>query len=149
MQTDVHRLSTSRYLCTFGSSLDHGTDNHKWIQFDATAEEADNLLFADFYLWEHSSGVHDVSTEEYHLPTHIQEHVDYITPGTRLRQRNAKISSGDELNKRFSSTLSAGGAQPFITKLPGFPQANGTNCDIYVTADCTRGGFETISVRRS
>ncbi|KAK0123704.1 hypothetical protein ONS95_008714 [Cadophora gregata] len=139
------------WLVSSGISADRCAPsvNKQWIQFDATAEEANNLLFADFYLWEHSSGVHDVSTEEYHLPSHIQEHVDYITPGTRLRHRNAKISSGDELTKRFSSTLSSGKAKPFITKLPGFPQTNATNCDIYVTADCTRVQYDIPKASKS
>ncbi|KAH9217424.1 putative Tripeptidyl-peptidase sed1 [Leptodontidium sp. 2 PMI_412] len=139
------------WLTTSGISADRcaPSANKQWIQFDATAEEAENLLFADFYLWEHSSGVHDISTEEYHIPTHIQEHIDYITPGTRLRQRNAKISAGDELSKRFESTLSSGGAKPFITKLPGFPQTNATNCDIYVTADCTRVQYDIPEASKS
>lgn len=79
------------------------------------------------------SGTHDISSEEYHVPTHIQEHIDYITPGTRLRQRNMRAAHGGELEKRRLR------AQPLITKLPGFPHPNASVCDIYVTAECTRG----------
>ena len=104
----------------------------KWIQFDATTAEVEDLLIADFYLWEHSSGVKDVSTEEYHVPTHIQEHVEYITPGSRLRQRTAKRANLNALKKRVV-------AKPLITQLPGFPNPNASVCDIYVTAECTRG----------
>ncbi|CZT09147.1 related to Tripeptidyl-peptidase sed1 [Rhynchosporium agropyri] len=124
--------------------------NKQWIQFDATAEEVENLLFADFYLWKHSSGVHDISTEEYHLPKHIQEHVDYITPGIRLRQRSAKVGAGDELLKRSDSTLSGGGIRPRnVGDLPGFPQTNATNCDVYVTADCTRVQYDIPAASKS
>lgn len=128
------------------SEINNNANAQQWIQFDATAEQADNLLYADFYVWKHSSGVHDLSTEEYHLPAHIQEHVDYITPGTRLRSRNAKISSGDELSKRFSDRLNSGGAKPFIQQLHGQPTTNLTTCDKYVTADCTRGKLDAVLV---
>jgi hypothetical protein len=31
--------------------------------------------------------------------------------------------------------------EPFITQLPAFPNPNSSNCDIYVTAECTRGAY--------
>lgn len=48
----------------------------QWIQFDASVIEVDNLMVADYYIWEHASGVQDLSTEEYHVPSHIQEHIE-------------------------------------------------------------------------
>jgi hypothetical protein len=60
------------------------------VQFDASVEEVENLLYADFFLWEHFSGSKDIAAEGYHVPSHIQEHIDYITPGTRLRTGTAK-----------------------------------------------------------
>lgn len=104
------------------------TEGFKWIQFDATAAEVEQLLVAEFYIWEHGSGDQDISTEEYHVPTHIQEHIDYVTPGSRLRQRSSMAAGLDNQRR-----------QPLITKLPGFPHPNSTTCDIYVTAECTRG----------
>jgi tripeptidyl-peptidase I len=104
----------------------------QWIQFDATTAEVEELLVAEFYVWEHSSGTSDISSEEYHVPTHIQEHIDYVTPGTRLRQRKMRAAGAGKLEKRL-------GAHPLITQLPGFPNPNSSVCDIYVTAECTRG----------
>jgi tripeptidyl-peptidase-1 len=89
---------------------------------------------ADFFVWEHTSGKHDISTEEYHVPSHIQEHIDYITPGSRLRQRNLKIESAG-IDKRAAAKRPT----PFITQLPAFPHPNSSTCDTYVTAECTRG----------
>jgi tripeptidyl-peptidase-1 len=103
----------------------------KWIQFDATVAEAEALLYADFYVWEHTSGSVDISSEEYHIPAHVQDHIDYVTPGTRLREKKAKSTRGEGLQKRVV-------AQPLITQLPAFPNPNATNCDVYVTAECTR-----------
>ncbi len=100
--------------------------------FDATVEEVEDLLYAEFYIFEHSSGSHDISTESYHIPGHIQDHTDYVTPGTRLRM--AKRSSRGDLAKRNDRFK----VRPQITKLPGFPVINATSCNVYVTADCTR-----------
>lgn len=109
----------------------------QWIQFDATTAEVEDLLIADFYIWDHVSGTHDLSCEDYHVPSHIQEHIDYITPGTRLRQRNfkrngIKAARAEKLDKRVV-------AQPLITQLPGFPNPTPGDCDVFVTAECTRG----------
>jgi len=59
---------------------------------DATTAEVEELLVAEFYVWEHISGTHDVSSEEYHVPTISRNISDYVTPGTRLRQRNIKAA---------------------------------------------------------
>ncbi len=109
--------------------------NKQWIQFDATAAEAEDLLYAEFWIFEHSSGSHDISTESYHIPAHIQEHVDYVTPGTRLRVSKRPI--GKRVSKRHSNVR----VRPEITKLPGFPEINSTSCNVYVTADCTRSEY--------
>jgi tripeptidyl-peptidase-1 len=108
----------------------------QWIQFDATAAEVEELLIAEFFVWEHISGTHDISTEAYHLPSHIQEHVEYVTPGTRLRTRNLKrrSTSAGELTKRSHKS-----GRPDITRLPGFPNPNSSDCDVYVTKECTQG----------
>ncbi|RDW62407.1 hypothetical protein BP6252_11840 [Coleophoma cylindrospora] len=105
--------------------------NKQWIQFDATTAEVEELLIADFYVWEHASGAHDISSEAYHVPKHVQPHIDYVTPGTRLRSRNIRLEPEGGLKKRVH-------AQPLVTQLPGFPHPNSSTCDTYVTADCTR-----------
>lgn len=101
--------------------------------------EAEDLLIADFFTWDHVSGVHDISCEEYHVPAHVQEYIDYVTPGTRLRQKNykrngVKAARSEGLHKRLV-------AEPLITELPGFPNPNASNCDVFVTAPCTRGTY--------
>ncbi|KAK3937828.1 putative Tripeptidyl-peptidase sed1 [Diplogelasinospora grovesii] len=106
--------------------------NKQWIQFDATVEEAEDLLFTEYHVWEHSSGSRDISGDRYHVPGHVQEHIDYVTPGARLRLNRIKDDSKD-LKKRGLQVV-----RPDITKLPGFPTVNSTSCDVYVTADCTR-----------
>ncbi|KAI0506816.1 subtilisin-like protein [Xylaria bambusicola] len=110
--------------------------NKQWVQFDATADEVENLLFADFYVWEHSDGSTDLSTDSYHVPSKIQEHIDYVTPGTRLRSRQHAAKEKKMKRSGFKNDV-----RPFITKLPTFPEPNSTTCSIYVTAECTRAQY--------
>ncbi|KAI0398917.1 subtilisin-like protein [Xylaria palmicola] len=109
--------------------------NKQWIQFDATTEEVEDLLFADFYIWEHADGSTDMSTESYHIPSKIQEHVDYVTPGTRLRSKQ-HAAKEKKMKRSFRDSI-----MPFITKFPTFPNPNSTTCSTYVTADCTRAQY--------
>ncbi|PSR88695.1 putative Tripeptidyl-peptidase sed1 [Coniella lustricola] len=113
--------------------------NKQWIQFDASTAEVEDLLYTDFYLWEHpSSKSHDISCESYNLPSHVQEHVDYITPGVRLRPRmkRSKPAVVEKIPKAHLSGIT--GVSPFITELPGVPEMNSTTCDTYVNLECTR-----------
>lgn len=98
----------------------------------------ESLLYADFFLWEHFSGSEDIAAEKYHVPIHIQEHIDYVTPGTRLRTGGAKSPSSIHSKKRAASLI----GRPDVSLLSGFPNPNSTTCSIYVTADCTRGEFQ-------
>lgn len=54
-----------------------GTNSSQWIQFDATVSEVEDLLFTDYFYWEHSStGSENIAAEEYHIPAHVQTHID-------------------------------------------------------------------------
>ena len=111
-------------------------------------EEVENLLLAQFYLWEHRSSEHkDIACEEYHVPRHIQEHIDYVTPGIRMRSRSVKKRRNevDAVERRSSSKegLSAYNRNPQGTMIDSgsYPGSaiNSTSCHIYVTAECIRG----------
>ncbi len=95
--------------------------------FDATAQEAGDLFYTDFYLWEHSSGSQDVSCEEYHIPGHVQEHIDYVTPGVRLRAKAKHTKRSVEHGPRLDFEI--GG--PF--------EINSSTCGEYIVAECVRG----------
>jgi len=61
------------------------TENKAWFAFFATAAEAESLLFTEFHEYEDSvTGGVIPSCDEYHLPKHIRQHIDYITPGIKL-----------------------------------------------------------------
>ncbi|KAJ6177663.1 hypothetical protein N7519_008124 [Penicillium mononematosum] len=61
--------------------------NKQWVQFDADAEELENLLHTKYYVYSHAeTGRLHVACREYHVPSSVREHVDYITPGISLRE---------------------------------------------------------------
>lgn len=61
------------------------SDNKGWLAFDGTAHEAQKLFHTKFYEHEHpSSDVIRIGCQKYHLPSHLVDHVDYVTPGARL-----------------------------------------------------------------
>ncbi|KAI5928203.1 peptidase S8/S53 domain-containing protein [Camillea tinctor] len=59
--------------------------NKQWIQFDAPVSQVEDLLMADYHVWEHlDTGVKNIACEEYHVPRDVKQHIDYITPGIKL-----------------------------------------------------------------
>ncbi|OQE42187.1 hypothetical protein PENCOP_c004G05160 [Penicillium coprophilum] len=61
------------------------SDNKGWLAFDAYVQEVEDLFKAEFYEHEHAStSSMKIGCEEYHVPEHIQAHIDYITPGVKL-----------------------------------------------------------------
>lgn len=105
--------------------------------------EAEDLLFTDFYLWEHGSGHKDIACEAYHVPAHIQEHVDYVTPGIRMRGQSAKkrnIQNKAAIHYPASHPSATNTINKFsIIGNGSYPGVNSTSCDSYITADCIRG----------
>ncbi|KAK5159672.1 hypothetical protein LTR04_004895 [Oleoguttula sp. CCFEE 6159] len=71
-----------------------------WLQFDASVEEAESLLKTKYHIYDHvASGQPHVACNQYSLPKHIREHVDFITPTVHF---DAKLKAREEtwLSKR-------------------------------------------------
>ncbi|KAK6088557.1 Pro-kumamolisin [Seiridium cupressi] len=121
--------------------------NKQWVQFDAHAEEVEELLATDYFQYEHSaSGSKMVGVEEYHVPLELRDHIDYITPGVKLRADPGKLRTMKRRQER--EALKKREVRPMYTNLEfftdekgaatGLPPLNSTVCDMYVTADCIR-----------
>ncbi|CRG89954.1 Aorsin [Talaromyces islandicus] len=51
------------------------------IEFDASIDEVESLLNAKYEVWKNTdTGALSLSCDEYHVPAHIQKHIDFITP---------------------------------------------------------------------
>jgi tripeptidyl-peptidase-1 len=83
----------------------------------------------------------------YHVPAHIQEHVDYITPGIKLFAPNRKGGETDLDKRTFGITSGKGkdGYSPPLMKPLGLSieallaLAELSVCDQYITPPCVAG----------
>ena len=98
---------------------------------------------------------------EYHIPAHVREHVDYVTPGIRLRptrkagfkKRNAKRADTHGLKPGNTVYHVGKPTHPVdLVKLKSFapnaadslPGVNSTTCSTFITTDCVRGTYYSL-----
>ncbi|KAI2787404.1 Aorsin [Penicillium oxalicum] len=79
------------------------SDNKGWLAFDAYAHEAEKLFMTEFYEHNHmSSESTKIGCDQYHLPEHLRDHVDYVTPGVKLTpvlKKHQKAKRASQLGK--------------------------------------------------
>ncbi|KAL2070575.1 hypothetical protein VTL71DRAFT_13601 [Oculimacula yallundae] len=92
--------------------------NKQWMQVDASVLDLESLLDTEYHEYEHTdSGKTTLACDKYHVPSHIQEHVDYITPGTKLFSSHRRPNPNSEIDKRtFGVTSGKGGYLPPLLK---------------------------------
>lgn len=124
--------------------------NKQWLQFDAPAAEVENLLLTKYYVFEHSeSATRDIAAEHYHLPHEIRDHIDYITPGIRLRWDSKKAAREQQKKRDVKHNERRGAAAMYLTPEPIhatddvadalYPAASGNvSCSQFVTPDCVK-----------
>ncbi|KAJ3480478.1 hypothetical protein NLG97_g8059 [Lecanicillium saksenae] len=56
------------------------SDNKGWLNFETTAGKLESLLNAKYSTYTHPRRGDYIGTEEYKLPSHIAEHVDFVHP---------------------------------------------------------------------
>ena len=132
------------------------TSNKAWISFNATAEEAEQLFKTEYFIMDDGEKT-TFGCHQYHLPAHLVEHVDYITPGVvELRAKSRKsvrlfphfiieltltisrVNMDGSLSKRSDSRvqLRREKLEPALRS-----EANSTaleTCDQMITHDCIR-----------
>ncbi|MCJ1408986.1 hypothetical protein MMC19_003063 [Ptychographa xylographoides] len=110
--------SVRNWLVASGIASERITQSQSmgWLHFDATVAEAENLLKTEYHLYEHQNGQPHVACGEYHVPEHVKEHIDFITPTVHF---DAKINPPKDANnpkivKRQDPTAATG-----TTVVPG------------------------------
>ncbi|KAK3678058.1 hypothetical protein LTR78_002153 [Recurvomyces mirabilis] len=58
--------------------------NRGWLAVDLPVTQVESMLGVEYYEHEDSQGRTRVGCDEYHLPAHLSEHVDFIKPGIVL-----------------------------------------------------------------
>jgi tripeptidyl-peptidase I len=109
----------------------------------------------DFHIYEHAdTGSKNVACESYALPKSVRDHVDYVTPGIRLRKDINKVREKRSLAKIRDTHIAKRGFRPTNTGLapidgelfdaaasPQLIPLNTSVCDRYITNDCIRSEF--------
>ena len=125
-----------------------------WLSFDATIDEAENLLNAKYHVYEHATtGQAHVACKEYSIPSDIQEHVDFVYPtihfGAKLQPRREAFENekrDDPVGKGKHNGLPRNGTRPRITKWLGSKPKKIwqelANCDNEIVPDCLRALYE-------
>ncbi|KAG0693459.1 peptidase S8/S53 domain-containing protein [Suillus ampliporus] len=105
-----------------------------WLEVDSTVEEAENLLLAEYHVYDHETGAKHIACESYHLPEHVVPHVDFVTPTIHF---DAKPQKHDQHNRvpigqpgQGSSPKTTGKVQDILNQLE--------NCDEQITPICLR-----------
>ncbi|TDZ38617.1 Aorsin [Colletotrichum spinosum] len=138
-----------------------------WIQFNCTAGEIERLLKTEYHVYKHEQGHNHVACDKYHLPEHLVDHIDIITPSVHFDQRlghqrkNTKHELSpehvEELKKRqlAKRSMAGGRKNPAIQGSPdsGFGPKQGAvvqnalmdlgQCDSMITPDCLRALYAT------
>jgi tripeptidyl-peptidase-1 len=112
-----------------------------WIKFDATVEEAENLLLTEYNVYTNTkTGGDYLACEDYSVPAHIREHIDFITPTVHFDATVKKTPKRRDLQGRSIK------ANPVPHLMPA-PDAGSilpsefsslVNCSLYTTPDCLR-----------
>lgn len=121
--------------------------NKQWLQFDALAQELEDLLKTEYHVYKHkSSGKHNVACDHYNVPAHVTEHIDYITPGIKLFATSGVSKPAPKEKRTFGVTSGKGnsGLLPPLLKSLGLtleallaiPELQ--VCDIAITPPCIR-----------
>ncbi|KAK4553188.1 hypothetical protein LTR86_009718 [Recurvomyces mirabilis] len=126
------------------------SDNKAWLAFHATVPQAESLLHTEYFEYEdvHTGGILP-ACEQYHVPQHIQEHIDYITPGIRLLSPEGVAPTPNHLTKRgnaegeiglHKNTKAAARTRgPHVRVPTRAPPANASDlsiCDQIITPAC-------------
>ncbi|KAK4550782.1 Tripeptidyl-peptidase sed1 [Oleoguttula mirabilis] len=116
--------------------------NKQWLQFDAKTSEVEELLKSQYHFYEHGSlGSASIACDEYHVPAHIQKHVDYITPGIKLYATHTTKATPGEIEKRSSGFRKGRGRhpppkKPMPTGIAAVADLGLAICDVAITPQC-------------
>lgn len=123
---------------------DEGVDAHRvrlskggsWVHADVTVAEAESLLGAEYHVYQHgASGTEHIACEEkYHLPEHVAEHVDLITPTLHFDVHTIGKRSID----RSIGQPGAGIVNPKVMEEGVRWSTKQASCAKQITPDCIR-----------
>ena len=147
--------AVTEWLYSAGIPLDRVSKSQSlgWLSFDATVAEAEDLLQTKYHRYTHGSGSVQLACDQYHVPEHIQEHVDFITPTLHFDAKlgpggnNSPIRRRDVVRREEQPHIGWSIGQPGSGSLPkkGSVVNNLNNligelemCNEFIVPDCLR-----------
>ncbi|KZT34095.1 subtilisin-like protein [Sistotremastrum suecicum HHB10207 ss-3] len=79
----------------------------QWLEMNVTVAEAEELLKAEYHVYEHPSGRKHHACNSYSVPAHIQEHIELITPTVAFDALIAPPKRTVPFSKRKRSPLAS------------------------------------------
>lgn len=122
-----------------------------WLKVNLTVAEAESLLKTEYKVYAHSdSGVERLACDEYSVPHHLREHIDFITPTVHMDATVKVKPKKRSLDKRTLEPVSDIKPGAIIETFDNVhnvsPQPQVTyslaNCNTYVTPDCLRALYQ-------
>ncbi|KAF4624398.1 hypothetical protein G7Y89_g13770 [Cudoniella acicularis] len=127
-----------------------------WLEFNATAQEAERLLRTEYHLYNHETGHKHIACEEYSIPSHLTEHIDIITPTVDFDKKIGtprKLQNDDQLpaplqhlNKRTLGHAIVGSPEDSSSPKQGAAILNALmtleNCDSMITPACLQALYD-------
>ncbi|KAJ5645872.1 hypothetical protein N7490_002244 [Penicillium lividum] len=148
-ESDVHDLfaptdesvqNVRTWLESFGIAKDRISQsvNKQWIQFDAGADELEQLLHTEYYIYSHTeTGRSHVACREYHVPHTVRDDIDYITPGITLREVSGVGRPSSKMQKRSLNGLLPI-LEPILKPIEEILDDVLQFCDVAVTPQCIK-----------
>lgn len=128
------------------SGIDDGdvihSENRGWFALEVPAVHVERLFRAELHEYEHdASGSLRLGCDEYHVPAHLSEHIDYITPGVKLshtlRKRNGPGWPGHPHRPWRHPVPHHHGPWPLPPAAHGLPP-DLRHCGVNITPPCLR-----------
>ncbi|KAH8797933.1 peptidase S8/S53 domain-containing protein [Xylogone sp. PMI_703] len=128
------------------------SNGRNWLKLDVTVQEAEALLHTEYNIYaHHKTGQDHLGCEDYKIPQHLREHIDFVTPTVhfdaivtpiKAKKRSIKQSNDIYTNMRLGS--------PDLAPKPDAALSLAT-CDTTITPDCLRAlyGFPNGSLALS
>ncbi|KAB8356425.1 hypothetical protein FH972_024008 [Carpinus fangiana] len=126
-----------------------------WINFNATVAQAEDLLKADYSIFEHDSGALHVACDSYSLPAHVGPKVDFILPTVHFDRKLHKDPEGSIQKRAIAHNVQPGTAKSVGSPSNGFQPKQGfttshfrdvwkqlENCDKAIVPNCLRALYE-------
>lgn len=131
--------------------------NKQWISLDMDVADLEKLLHTEYFHYDHApTGKTTIACDQYHVPTHIQEHVDYITPGLKLMAGTSKSQKSADLARRGFRAGSKGKFPgPILGSILTSPLAKliesdqTAACDQAITPACIAGMYNITQATKA